>query len=180
MSDAQEEVLRTEQVYQGRILSLRIDHIRLPDGTTAQREIVEHGGAVAIVPLDDEDNVYLVRQYRAPVGRQLLEIPAGNLEEGEDPVQTAQRELQEEIGYFPGKLDSLGAFYPVPGYGTEALHLFLARSLTPSSLPADADESIEVERMPFQEALNLIDTGKMEDGKTIAGLLRVARYLAGQ
>jgi ADP-ribose pyrophosphatase len=178
MTGSKGTVQRTERLYEGRVLNLRLDHTRLPDGTTIKREIIEHGGAVAMVPLDDEDYVHLVRQYRPAVDRHLLEIPAGGLEPGEDPVRSAERELQEEIGMFPGKLEPLGAFYPVPGYSSEVIHLFLARDLRPSTLPGDDDEDIAVERVALDELLAQIDQGAIEDGKTIAGVLRVARHLA--
>ena len=173
-------LLRSERLYEGHVINLRVDHVRLPDGLTVEREIVEHGGAVAIVPLDDEGHVYLVRQYRPAVGRNLLEIPAGGLKPGEEPVHCAERELQEEAGLFPGKLEPLGAFYPVPGYSSERIHLFLARELRPASLPGDADESITVERVSLAEVLERIDEGAIEDGKTIAGVLRVARHLVAK
>ena len=174
---ANETVLSSERIYDGKIISLRIDHVRLPDGDLHKREIVEHRGAVAMVALDEEEHIYLVRQYRSATQRVLLEIPAGTLEAGEEPLVTAERELQEEIGMFPASLEPLGTFYLAPGYSDERIHLFLARQLRPASLPADSDEDISVERMPLAEGLRLIDEGAVEDAKTIAGLLRVARYL---
>jgi ADP-ribose pyrophosphatase len=173
-------VQRTERLYEGRVLNLRIDHVRLPDGKIIRREIVEHGGAVAMVPLDDEGYVHLVRQYRPAVDRHLLEIPAGGLEPREEPIRCAERELQEEIGMFPGKLEPLGVFCPVPGYSSEVIHLFLAGDLRPSTLPGDDDEDIIVERVALNELLRQIDQGTIEDGKTIAGVLRVARHLAAR
>jgi ADP-ribose pyrophosphatase len=177
MTQPEETLIRSERPYEGNILNLRVDHVELPGGLTVKREIVEHHGAVAMVPLDDEGSIHLVRQYRAAVESELLEIPAGRLEAGEDPHECAQRELQEEIGMFPGKLESLGAFYPVPGYSSERIYLFLARDLRPASLPPDADEEITVERVPLEEMLKRIDGDSIQDGKTIAGLLRVARHL---
>jgi ADP-ribose pyrophosphatase len=180
MTRPEGKLLRSDRLYEGDILNLRVDHVRLPDGVTVEREIVEHGGAVAMVPLDEEGYVHLVRQYRPAVERELLEIPAGGLEPGEKPVDCAERELQEEIGMFPGKLEPLGAFYPVPGYSSEYIHLFLASALRPASLLGDADEAITVERLALAELLKRIDDGAIQDGKTIAGVLRVARCLAAK
>jgi ADP-ribose pyrophosphatase len=180
MTGSKGTMQRSERLYEGRVLNLRVDHVRLPDGTTIKREIVEHGGAVAMVPLDDEGYVHLVRQYRPAVDRHLLEIPAGGLKPGEEPAHCAERELQEEIGMFPGKIEPLGAFYPVPGYSSEVIHLFLAGDLRPSTLPGDDDEEIAVERVALSELLRQIDQGAIEDGKTIAGVLRVARHLAAK
>lgn len=177
MAKGQSDLIHSKRIYEGSVINLRVDLIRLAGGRTVEREIIEHGGAVAMVALDDEEHVYLVRQYRSPVARSLLEIPAGGIEVDEKPEQSAERELQEEIGFFPGKLEHLGAFHPVPGYSSELIHLFLARALRPSKLTGDPDEEITVERMPLAEALRQVDEGLIEDGKTLAGLLCVARIL---
>lgn len=171
-----EKIIRSERVYEGQILNLRIDYVQLASDKLHKREIVEHNGAVAIIAIDGDD-VLLVKQYRSAIKATLVEIPAGTLETGEEPVACARRELQEEIGMYPERLDPLGSFFPVPGYSTERIYLFLARQLRPSTLPPDADEDISVERMSFAESLKLIDQGEIQDGKTIAGLLRTARYL---
>lgn len=166
-------VQRTERLYEGRVLNLRVDHVRLPDGTAVEREIVEHGGAVAMVPLDDEGHVLLVRQYRPAVDRHLLEIPAGGLEPHEEPVRCAERELQEEIGMFPGKLEPLGAFYPVPGYSSEVIHLYLAGGLREVGGESEPDEEIAVEKLDLGTARELINTNVIEDAKTIIGILSI-------
>lgn len=181
MSDLNETTLASEPIYRGKLVHLYRDTVRLPDGTHAEREIVHHPGAVAMVPLLEDDSgtprVLLVRQFRAAVQRPLLEIPAGTLEPGEDPLQAAARELQEEIRYRPGHLERLGGEYTAPGYTTELIHLFLATDLQPSALTGDADEFIDVVTLPLPLALAMIDRGEIEDGKTLIGLLLTARRL---
>ncbi|HLV34558.1 MAG TPA: NUDIX hydrolase [Spirillospora sp.] len=169
---------RVRQIYSGRVVHLALHEIQLPDGSTAIRELIEHAGAAAVVALDEANHVLLVRQFRIGAHQHLYEIPAGILEAGEPPASCASRELQEEIGYFPGRLDALGGFYPTPGYTTEYIHLYLARDLSPAPLQQDHDEFIEVTRIPFGEALAMIERGEIVDSKTIIGLLRVARRLS--
>jgi ADP-ribose pyrophosphatase len=174
---SEEHVLESRRVYDGRVVSLRVDTIRRGDGAITEREIVEHNGAVAMVALDQEGNVYLVRQYRAAAGLSLLELPAGTLEPGETPEACARRELQEEIGFIPGGLKRLGGFYAAPGYTTEYIHVYLATDLHPSRLPTDADEDIAVERLPFGQALSDALSARANDSKTIVGLVWAARHL---
>jgi ADP-ribose pyrophosphatase len=173
----EETTLRSERIYSGRIIRLDILDVRLPDGKEARREIIRHPGAVAIVALDEAQNVLLVRQYRNAADRILLEIPAGTLHPGEEPDACAWRELQEETGFLPGKLDHVGGIYAAPGYTTEYIHLYYATQLSESRLAMDDDEFIEVERLPLAEALTMIEQGMIADGKSVAGLLRVARRL---
>ena len=172
-----EITLRTERVYSGRIVKLDVLDVRLPDGKEARREIIQHPGAVALVALDAEQQVLLVRQYRTAADKILLEIPAGTLHPGEAPLVCAERELQEETGFRPGKLEPLGGIYAAPGYTTEFIHLFHATELSESRLAMDDDEFIELERVPLAEALAMIEQGVIADGKSVAGLLRVARHL---
>jgi ADP-ribose pyrophosphatase len=172
-----ETIIRAETIYEGRVIRLALLDIQLPDGRLAKREIVQHPGAVAVVALDSERRILLVRQFRAAAGQVLLEIPAGTLEPGESPPACAERELQEETGFHPGRLEPIGGIYVAPGYTTEFIHLFWATDLTASRLDSDADEFIEVERVPLTEALAMIERGDIVDGKSIAGMLRVARKL---
>jgi ADP-ribose pyrophosphatase len=151
--------------------------VQLPDGKLAKRELVRHPGAVAIVALDSAQNLLLVRQFRIAAGQVLLEVPAGTLEANESPLACAERELQEETGYHPGKIEAIGGIYVAPGYTTEYIHLFVATELTESRLDGDADEFIEVERVPLPEAVAMIERGDIIDGKSIAGILRAARKL---
>ena len=167
-----EKLLSREEVFIGRAVSLRIDTIEKKSGDVTTREIVEHADCIAVVAVDDQGRIVLVKQFRRPVNKTLLEIPAGGVEDGEDPKECARRELQEEIGYIPGKLQSLGGFYAAPGYCTEYLHLFLATQLTESRLAAEDTDEIEVVRIPVSEVRAMIDSGQICDAKSIAGLLR--------
>lgn len=173
MSELTELTLSSKEVYRGRVVSLRLDQVRLPDGREATREVVEHHGAVAIVPIDDDGQVLLVRQFRTPVGKALLEIPAGSLDEGEDPHAAAQRELQEETGYSADVLEPLVSFYSAPGYCTEMIYLYQAKGLRPNAATADDDENIVVERMSLLQALELVRIGDISDAKSIIGLMMV-------
>jgi ADP-ribose pyrophosphatase len=170
-----ENTISTQRVYEGRAVKLRVDTVRKPNGKVTTREIVEHADAVAVVVLDSKDRVILVRQYRKAVGKTLLEIPAGGVDPGEQPINTVRRELQEEIGYLPNKIDKLGGFYSAPGYCTEFLHLYVATYLIPSQLKADDTEEIEVVRVPLAKVPELIASGEIADAKSVAGLLRVMR-----
>ncbi len=177
MTSQHEEVLTSQQIYDGRLVKLYLDTVRLPNGQQTVREIIRHPGAVAMVPLLPDGRVILVSQHRAAVGRLMLEIPAGTLEPGEDPLLAAERELQEEIGYRPGRLDYLGLEYVAPGTTTEKIYLYLATDLVAAPLPGDEDEFIEQVTLPLEEALARVMRGEIEDGKTIAALLWVARRL---
>ena len=168
--------MESHRLYEGRVLSLRVDRVNLPSGRSTVREVVEHAPVVAIVPLDGEGNVLLVRQYRLPAKRSLLEIPAGGVDPGESAEDAAQRELQEEVGERAGRLERLCSFFASPGYCDEYMHLYLATELEPSALKADVDENIEVVRLPLSEALQLIERGEICDAKTIVGLWAVDRH----
>ncbi len=158
-------------VYSGRVVKLRVDTVKLASGRETKREIIEHSDCVAIVAIDAEDNVLLVRQFRKPVEKELLEIPAGCIEAGEDPEDCARREMREETGYLPRKVRRLGGFYASPGYCTEYLHLFLATELTLSPLQAEDTEEIELVRIPLSQIPELIASNAICDAKSIAGLL---------
>lgn len=173
----EEVTLHSEPIYNGRIVKLSVLDVRLPDGSETKRELITHPGAVAIVALDALRNVLLVRQYRVAAAKILLEIPAGTLNTGEAPLACAERELQEETGYRAADFTPLGGIYAAPGYTTEFIHLFYATDLSESRLAHDDDEFIELERVPLSRALAMIDEGEITDGKSIAGLLRVARRL---
>ncbi|MBZ0307037.1 MAG: NUDIX hydrolase [Anaerolineae bacterium] len=168
------EVLNTRMIYTGDHVVIVEKEVRLPTGGIQQKVVIQHPGAVAIVPLTDDGQVILIRQYRLSVGDYLYEIPAGTLEQGEDPRLCAERELQEEAGFFPGTLIPLTGFYVAPGGSTEYIHVFLARDLRPSLLNKDDDEEIEVTVMPMQQALAMITQNEIRDAKTITGLLYAA------
>jgi ADP-ribose pyrophosphatase len=158
-------------VYKGHNIRLRVDNVVMPSGRETVREVIEHDGAVVIIPVDEDKNVLLVRQFRYAVNKELLELPAGGIDPGETPAQAAFREMQEETGYAPGRLQNLGGFYSAPGYAGEFLHLFLAEELTPARLIAEDTEEIKLVRMPLEEAVGLIKSGEIQDAKSVAGLL---------
>ena len=173
-----EKTLSSQPIYEGRAIKLRVDTVRMPSGRETRREIVEHRDCVAIVAIDANDNVLLVNQFRKAVEKELLEIPAGGIDPGEDPVTAVRREMQEETGYLPRKVERLGGFYSTPGYCTEYLHLYLATDLTPSQLYAEDTESIKLVRVPLSQIPSLIASGKICDAKSIAGLLTYSSRLA--
>ncbi|MGI6713022.1 MAG: NUDIX hydrolase [Bacillota bacterium] len=166
-----EKTIKSKYIYQGKIVSLRKDKVILPNGKTAEREIVEHGGAVAIVPINKDGNIILVKQFRKPLEQETIEIPAGKLNPGENPEKCALRELQEEIGYTAEKLEYKFSYYTSPGFCNEILHLFFASNLKESKKPCDEDEIIEITQVSLQKALHMIMKGEIIDGKTITGIL---------
>ncbi|MBT3363791.1 MAG: NUDIX hydrolase [Chloroflexi bacterium] len=170
---SEEKTIETKNIYQGRIISVKDDTVLLPNGSTTHREIVEHADVVAIVALDENDNVLLVKQYRKPVEKALLEIPAGGIEAGETPDDSAKRELQEEIGYLPGRMERIGGVYASPGYCNEFLYLYLATDLIESKLKGDDDENIEIIRAPLTEIPQMIASGQICDAKSVAALFTV-------
>lgn len=163
-------VEHTERMYQGRAFQVRKDQVRLPNGLVAQMDIVEHVGAVTIVPVDDEGQIWFVRQYRHAAGQDLLELPAGTIEPGEPPEVCAAREIREEIGMRAETLRKLGAFFLAPGYSTEYMHVFLATGLVPDPLPGDQDEFLNIERFPLTDVDRLVQTGVIQDSKSLAGI----------
>ncbi|WP_341877519.1 NUDIX hydrolase [Defluviitalea saccharophila] len=160
-----------EEIYKGAIVSLVKDTITLPNGKTAQREVVLHNGASAVVPMDNEGNILLVRQYRHPAGKELLEIPAGLLEDGEDPLECAKRELEEETGYKASEFSHIFSTYSAIGFCTEKIHIYLAKGLYEGKQNLDEDEFVNIEKYPLEEALQMIFDGRIEDGKTVCGIL---------
>ena len=166
-----ENTIDSSRPYDGRILSVRVDTVELPSGRRTIREVAEHSDAVCMIPVDDDGNVLLVRQYRKPTESSLLEAPAGGVEAGEVSEDTVLRELQEEVGYTASNLRHLASFWIAPGWATERMHAYLATGLTPSKLSADDDENIQVVRVPFADAVGMIETGEIHDAKTIAALL---------
>jgi ADP-ribose pyrophosphatase len=166
-----EKKLSTQQIYRGRAINIRVDTVEKAGGKKTTREVVEHSDCIAVVALDEQGNVLLVRQFRHAVDKFLLEIPAGGIDPGEEPLEAVRRELQEEIGYLPRKIDRLGGFYSAPGYGTEYLHCFLATDLVPARLVAEDTEDIELVRVPLNEIPRLIASGEICDAKSIAALL---------
>jgi ADP-ribose pyrophosphatase len=159
-----------KNIYQGRVVNLNLETVRLPNGATVELEIIHHPGAAAIVPMKDEETVLLIRQYRHAAGGYILEIPAGTLRPGEDPGACAARELEEEIGFRPSALEPLATFFTTPGFTDEVIHIYKATGLMPGKQNLDHDEVLEVVELPLREAIGRIGDGTIRDGKTIVGL----------
>ena len=170
---AEPKILSREIVFNGRLVQVRVDRVVEPAGHTATREIVVHPGAVAIVARPSPEEVILVRQYRHAAGRELLEIPAGGLHDGEDPLQAAVRELEEETGYRAGSMVERARFWTTPGFTTELMFLYEASDLVRTQINPDEDEVIEVDIVRSDDALRMIEEGRIQDAKSILGLLRV-------
>ncbi len=166
-----EKELEKRLIYKGRIVNLRVDEVTLPDGKKTSREVVEHRGAVVILPITDEGKIVMVRQYRYPVGEELLELPAGTLEADEDPQFCAERELAEETGYRAEKIEFLTSYYSSPGFCTEKLYLFLATGLKAGVQKLESDEKIKVELYSMDEVKERVRNGEIKDAKSIAGIL---------
>jgi len=161
-----------ETVFSGRVFSVELDKIRLPDGREGEREVIRHPGGAAILALDGENRVVLVRQYRYALGRVMLEIPAGRREPGEPARETALRELREETGYRAGRVEDLGEVFPTGGYNSEGISLFLARELVRGEPNPDDGEFLETMIMPFDEVLEKVLSGEISDGKTAVAVLK--------
>lgn len=170
-----ETATKKEYVYRGKIINVRRDEVVFPNGKESTREIVEHRGAVAVAAVDDEGCIYLVRQFRYAFGEELLEIPAGKLEEGEETahLEAAIRELREETGLTAQQVDYLGVIYPSVGMLTERIHIYLARGLTQGEMDLDEDEFLNVERIPVRELEAMVRRGEIRDAKTISTLFLI-------
>jgi len=171
-----EETLSSQLIYDGRAVKLRVDSVQMNNGRQTTREIVEHSDCIAVVVIDENNNVLLVKQFRKAVEKELLEIPAGGIDPGEGPEEAVSRELREEIGYLPRKVQRLGGFYSAPGYCSEYLYLYLATELFPSQLIAEDTEEINVVRVPLEKIPDLIASRRICDAKSIAGLLTYLEY----
>lgn len=175
-----EETLSTQPVFSGKIITLQVDTVRLPDGNTATREVVKHPGAVAVLALNG-DRMLVVEQYRQPMGRTEVEIPAGKLDPGEDPLAAAGRELQEETGFHSGELKLLRSFYTSPGFADEIIHLYVTENAQPGEMALDEDEFLEVSELTLEEAHQYIADGRIADAKTILAVYAWHLYtLTGQ
>jgi len=155
-------------MYRGRAFNVRRDVVRAPEGKEMHLDIVEHTGAVTVMPLDAEGQVWFVRQYRHASGQMLLELPAGTLEAGEDPAECAAREIREETGMAAGKLEKLGSFFLAPGYSTEYMHVYLAQDLSPDPLPGDEDEFLTIEKIALKEVAGMVARNEIQDAKSLA------------
>lgn len=168
-------LIGSQPIYQGRVVSLRVDEIEVASGHNVRREVVEHPGAVVVLAVDGGGRILWVRQHRYAVGRDLLELPAGTLEHGESPEETARRELPEETGFAAASWQRLGGFFTAPGFCTEYIHAYLATDLTPEQAQGDEDEEMEVVPLSLEESLARIDSGEVEDAKSIAAVLYYLR-----
>jgi len=171
-----EKTLSSKLIYQGRAIRFRVDTVRMRDGRETTREIVEHSEVIVVVAIDEKDNLLLVKQYRSPISKELLEIPAGGIDNGEKSEEAVRREMQEETGFLPRKLVKLGGFYSAPGFCTEYLHVFLATDLVPGRLHAEDTDEIILERVPVKDIPGMLASGKFEDAKSIAGLYMYLEY----
>ena len=169
----EEKTLKENVIYEGRIITLHVDDIELPDGSKSFREVVEHSGGVCVAAITDEDELFFVRQYRYPYGRVLLELPAGKLEKGEDPLEAGKRELQEECGVTAEEIISMGTVYPTVAYCNEIIHVYLAKDLVKTAQHLDDDEFLTVERIPFEKAVEMVMDNKIPDAKTQIAILKV-------
>ncbi len=173
-----EHTVSKETMFAGRVFQVELHSVVLPDGRHASREIVRHNGGACIVALDERQHVYLVRQFRKPYDMEMLELPAGKLELGEDPLVCARRELREETGLDADRITLLSTVYPSPGYCSETLSVYLATGLTVGQSQLDEGEFLDLHVYPLEQALDMIDSGEIRDAKTQIGLLKVARLLS--
>jgi len=171
------ELIRSETLLQGRAFKIRRDYLKTPNGRETSLEIIEHGGSVVLIPIDDDGNLLFVRQYRHAVGKDLLELPAGTRDKDEPFEECAAREIREETGMQAGKLQKVGEFYLAPGYSSEFMVVFLATGLKDNPLDADDDEFLEVEKIPLKQAIQMAERGDIPDAKSLAALLLAKPYL---
>jgi ADP-ribose pyrophosphatase len=171
------QLINSRKVFSGRVFDVYQDQVLLPDGNTTRLDVVRHTGSVVIVPMQNDGSLLFVRQYRHPAGLSLLELPAGVINEGEEPEACARRELREETGLAAGKMVHLGDFFLAPGYSTELMNAFLATALFPDPLEADKDEFITVEAIPLEKALAMAINGEIPDAKSLAALFLAKSHL---
>lgn len=175
MNDSQklvEQTLSSKEVFNGRLLHVFFDEVRLPDGTTSTREWIKHPGASAVLPVFENGDVMLVRQFRYPMSQIFYEVPAGKIDPDEDADSTAQRELKEEAGLSCQNFEYVGHFYPGIGYSDEIIHLYTAWDITSFEQKVEDDEFLLKERLPFQKAVEMVHSGEISDGKTMVTVLR--------
>ncbi len=164
------ELLKSEKILEGRAFRIRRDYLKTPDGRTTMYEVVEHTGSVVMLPIDPDGNLLFVRQYRHAAGQDMLELPAGTRDGDEPFAACAAREVREETGMAAGRLERIADFYLAPGYSTELMAVFLATELRPDPLEADADEFLQLEKIPVREAIDMAKRGGLPDAKSLAAL----------
>lgn len=170
-----EKTLAKKDIFEGKVFSVHVDDIELPDGSKSFREIVEHSGGVCVAALTDEDELFFVRQFRYPYKKVLLELPAGKLEKGENPLDAGKRELQEECGVTAGEIISMGTVYPTVAYCSEIIYLYAAKNLTATKQNLDEGEFLDVEKIKLSDALNMVMNGEISDSKTAVLILKLAK-----
>lgn len=175
-----EQTLDSQLIFDGKVIRITLDKVRLENGDTSMREVVHHHGGACIMPVTDKDEIYMVRQFRYALGEELWELPAGKLEAGEDPFEAAKRELEEECGLTADEYTSLGCLYPTVGYDSEKIYIWIARGLHSSHQHLDVDEFLDVHKVPFQQALQMVLDNTIRDSKTVAGILRYALMRRGE
>lgn len=176
LSALNETSISSQCVFDGKLLQVCLDHVRLPDGKTSTREWIKHPGACAVVPVFDDGSIMLLKQYRFPVREVFIEVPAGKIDSGEQPDQTAERELKEESGLQCAHLQRAGSFYPAIGYADEIIHVYVAWGLTQLAQTTDEDEFLIPYRIPFAQAIHMIESGDIKDGKTISSLIQARAW----
>lgn len=175
-----EKTISREKIFEGRVFTVAKDKSQLADGSVADRELVLHAGGAGILPVDNDGNITLVRQYRCGVSRVMTEICAGKMEQGEDPRACALRELEEELGFIAGEVTSLGYLTPTPAYDSELTYIFLARNLTVTDAHLDEGEFLERVTMPLCEAVKMVMSGELTDAKTQIAVLKAERIINGE
>ena len=176
--DYWEKQVDTEEKYKGIIVRVRLDHAELHTGKIVRREVVEHPGGVTVLPVDENGNCIMVRQFRYPFGRMMLEAPAGKLEYGEDPLECGVRELSEETGCTADEMVYMGSLCTSPGFSTEVLHIYLALGLHSGKSHPDEGEFLNVEKIPLKKLVDMAMSGEIDDGKTIVAVLKAEKYLS--
>ncbi|WP_139489266.1 NUDIX domain-containing protein [Brevibacillus dissolubilis] len=175
-----EKTISSQPIFDGKVIKVKVDEVLLPNGNTSKREIVNHPGAVAVIPITDDGQMVCVRQFRKPLERSILEVPAGKLEKGEDPLECAKRELEEETGYQASQYTHISSFYTSPGFADEILHLYMATGLTAGESRPDEDEFVEILHLTLEEAKKLHETGEIRDAKTVLALFAWENQLLKQ
>ena len=172
-----EKRIDRKDIFEGYVFNAYLDKVEIADGSIRPREVIEHNGGVCVVAIDDEHNIYMVRQFRYAVGKALLELPAGKLEKGEDPLEAAKRELSEETGFSASEWMSLGFLYPTPGYCSEKIYVYLARDLTAGEIHLDDGEILVSEKLRLCDAVEMIMRGEVSDAKTVFGVLKADKLI---
>lgn len=177
MANLKEKTVKSETIYDGKVFRIIVDDAQLPDGTVAKREVALHNGGVCVAALDEDNNLYFVRQYRYPYHEIVLELPAGKLEKGQTPLENGKRELLEETGCVGYSYMSLGQLYPSPGYTSEIIHLYACRVQSVGNSQTDEDEFLEVEKIPFEKAVEMVLNNQLPDSKTQVCILKLKALL---